>query len=209
MRDSLKTASEIFFEAGTFTDWIAIFLNALTLLIAWLVYRKFASKHVVTKQVEQVCQIIKDLHESTFSMMIVTFETNGTYYVSRWHSVFEFAKLESAELDSYLMLTLEPSELPLGFVEHISNPFTPIEVVKQIKRFQFSRNASYTYGSLLANRQSFVLINGAPSLHPDMKFYGPTCEALMNWKNLRTCSKDLRTEIIEWLKLNNIENINI
>ena len=80
-----------------FSEWmqlIGLLLSILTFIFAIIISKKIGKNHIRTKQIDHVCNLIRDLNETKIEAMFSTYNKGGGYGGSGFGIKFNISPLQ-------------------------------------------------------------------------------------------------------------------
>jgi hypothetical protein len=205
-------------EINVFISSLSLIFSALTLFIAYKIYKNFdAKKTHVNKQLETVLNLVEDINKTIISVSFknkipkdiledVRLPGAGKSAISTWpYSLFIISELNnSSHKYDHVVLDGDTEVFKvLPFIKYINNPLLPTLISKKLRAFYSPYKKFSHFDSISEN---FVVLN---SDNKDEMFeYLDFIPAFKNWDGFIQCSKDLKIEIQKWLKKHGAEDIN-
>ncbi|MBL7960714.1 hypothetical protein JNL27_10805 [bacterium] len=187
-----------------------ILIQLCTFFFALFAYRKFASRHTISKQLEHVFELIKQVHESPFTFFVIENSPSDlSNMVKLDRSIFQIAQSKPENFDSYEILFIDNLSHSMKFMDFIAHPLTPTKIVNDLRAFVFEKKGSLNYVEASVKKRNFIILGSGVDPFTDMILSEVHSIAFKSWVDLRKYSIQLRTDLIKWLEDNNVKEINL
>ena len=205
---------------------IGVIISGLTLLLAYKIQKLIAKNHLVTKQIDLVCQLIETLNQSKIKIGFATRREKGSYgYTGDGISfnIFElgsYDKIDSKGLNfqynDEIILFHHKSNQLLDIKKFIDSPLTPTVIADQLFLFYNSSCLYIDTERPEVDFEKFVIVE--TGIWEEKVLFNKNLKenlieadavAFLSWKNLKEYSKYLKIIIGEWLIKNGIDENNM
>lgn len=209
------------------SDWfklipvLPIFLQIISVVILYLGYTNLLRRNIVGKQIDLVCEIIKEIQDETF---VLNYHKNGAYS-SKELTLFEVAVMYEIQEDNQPIIHYKSDLELFKFTKYSNNPLTPPRIANAISNFKSYSQQTFISVNLEPNDYSFVEVlskgkNGdffeyakeqRKRNEPLKKFSASVsnAKALYSYIYFKKCAYKLKKEIIKWMRKQGISDLNI
>lgn len=204
-------------------DWVPIFallVSLSTLILGIIAYKKFLYKQFRENQLNEVCDLIKQINGS-YNVVHIKNADQDTRW---WYTLFDIAEMKTPinngnfytwglNTDDGLRQDTDifPSEtladiLDWNFLTYHNNPMIPINIAKVLKKFNILKWKSKLYSEVQKEKE-YVIIGRKINITPTTPchFY----EDKKTWKEFKNTVDELKREILKWGKDNGIDDLNV
>ncbi len=223
LADFYKMLSEI--------EWLKvlpIIISTITFILAYLAYKKFITRQVISKQIEHVSNLVNDIQKIKISLKYNSFQHGKGSYHTDTLSLFEISHHYHLKKDNKIFKKLNnivkyQDDDFLLFLPYGYHPLTPKKIADIIVKFQDIPNPRIFIFDRAKNdnKIEFLEILGSGSASKYFNFcqtakdeeefnaFVSNGEAFESYLAFLKCTYDLKNEIISWFKKIGIEDINI
>ena len=204
--------------SSTFISIITLICSVVTAIsavvaaiVAYKASKSIASNHVKTKQVEQVSNLVEYLNKTKIPVSLWDdYDNEGTLrpaeYTNIAYNLFEIANLEEnpkplvLDVHSYSksyndIEVFVSNQKVLDINSFVDNPFTPCSIADKLKPFYFESGEENS--TTKHNKNTIVVLGDFTNI--------PNNYSFKTWKKFITYTRELKSEIEDWFKKNNIE----
>ena len=187
---------------------LTLIFTFLTLVVSYLIYKKFLEQDFTKEQLKLVIKLIDELHNSRLYFSLYQKEEKYCY-ARHWHgNIFELSNLGVNEMDEYAIYIPNSRKNEFGFLSFLSNPMLPKSITMKLAKLNDWSLCTERENEL----QDFIILGvhedsiDGTVLDEDMIFF--SLRYCSNFKQYRLACRGLNMEIIKWLNRYGIKDLN-
>ena len=208
-------------------QFLGVVIGTLTLWIAFKIQKLIAKNHLLTKQVDLVCELIERLNQTKIKIGFATRKSGkGSYSYTGdgiAFNIFEIGSYDKLDpkglnltFNGEIVLFHHKSNQIMDIKYFIDNPLTPKVIADQLLLF-YNNNCLYIEtDNPEVDFENFIIIE--TDIWEDKVLFNKNSKenlvegnatAFLSWENLKETSKKLKFIIGGWLITNGIDENNI
>ena len=209
------------------SDWFklipifSIVLQLISLVILYLGYKNLLKRNITGKQVDLVCEIIKEIQDEK---IVFNYHNNGGYS-SHEYTLFDISEFYKIQERKQPIIHYDSDTELFNFIKYSSNPLTPPCIANAISNFKSYPKLTLAFIELQSNDYSFVEVlsksnNGEffeyakeqrEKNEPLNSFRASVsnAKAFYSYIYFLKCTWNLKNEIVRWMKKQGISDLNI
>lgn len=210
----------------------ALLFSSLSLYFAAKTYYVYAKRQTLNKQIELVFELIEEIQKDAMNIDFYTSHSNGSSssgmigpstifgltigFLERWCYTQSLKKNHYHDKPVFF----DSTRLSDILSNYVYNPLTPVSIANEIEILMNKNTGSANqYQYIKDKKNCVVVIHNKKYTESDLEnlqknsylHFTPAYETpgYDSYKDFLICNTNLKKSILAWLKLNNIDDINI
>ncbi len=196
---------------GSLISILSLFVSIGTLMLGFIVYRKFLSKQIKQKQLDVICNLVEEIQNEP---NLYFFNNPVKPVTSHWYTLIDIAEISILE-DNFHKLYLfgndvEDTEEVLYwkfFLKYYSNPLLPKRIADNLKPFNITHWETIKYAEVKSEK--CIIIGRKKSFDFETPCFFIPDSPIMTIEGFRKSVSDLKFSIQDWLNSYGIKDLNI
>lgn len=205
---------------------LSLILSLATFIFAIRISKKIGKNHIRTKQIDHVCELIRELNEVKIQATFSTYDKGGAYSGTGhglWFNIFEIGSYDEIEpqglnkdYENEVVLFDTKSNQIMQLKGYINHPLTPKPIADELLLF-YNRGGTFLEAGRDDNYlNKFVVLH--TGIWEDRVVFKTSNKGFLiqgnanvftTWLNLKNHSKSLKIIIGNWLIENGITENNM
>jgi hypothetical protein len=188
-----------------------LFFGTITVILAILGYRKFLQNKLRDKQLDVICDLIKQIQQIDFHYIFFNTPNNSQSGVATLFDIAEMKEFDDYERWYYFAASIEDiNEQTLNwdfFYKFYSHPLIPKSIATILKKFTLRNRHAISYRDI--KNSKCIILGRKGVIGDDTRCLYIKDDDMGTCKSFKKAAKELKDDIIKWANRYKINDLNI